>query len=122
MKVVLRPQPVPRAAPRAASPAWGRSDRTRLGNAQRPRLARRQVSGRSETSSLQTRYSIGHHIDSGVREALLLFQEEDWEPAIEADGTVRDGRGTNVGSSSVALARILEQRIEPYFRFPGGSS
>jgi hypothetical protein len=53
---------------------------------------------------LQTRYSIGHHIDSGVREALLLFQEEDWEPAIEADGTVRDGRGTNVGSSSVALA------------------
>jgi len=26
-----------------------------------------------------------------VREALLLFQEEVWEEAIEADGTVRDG-------------------------------
>jgi hypothetical protein len=38
VKVVLRPQPVPRAAPRAASPAWGYSDRTRLGDAQRPGL------------------------------------------------------------------------------------
>ncbi len=36
-------------------------------------------------------YSIGHPVDSGVREALLLFQEEDWVEAIEADGTVRDG-------------------------------
>jgi hypothetical protein len=36
-------------------------------------------------------YSIGHHIDANVREALLLFQEEDWEQAIETDGTVRDG-------------------------------
>jgi hypothetical protein len=36
-------------------------------------------------------YSIGHHIDANVREALLLFQEEDWEQAIEADGTVREG-------------------------------
>ena len=36
-------------------------------------------------------YSIGHPIDSGVREALLLFQEEDWAEAIESDETVRDG-------------------------------
>ena len=36
-------------------------------------------------------YSIGHHVNAKVREALLLFQEEDWEQAIEADGTVRDG-------------------------------
>jgi len=36
-------------------------------------------------------YSIGHSVDQGVREALLLFQEEDWVEALEADGTVRDG-------------------------------
>ena len=36
-------------------------------------------------------YSIGHPIDQGVREALLLFQEEDWAQAIEVDGTDRDG-------------------------------
>jgi len=36
-------------------------------------------------------YSIGHQVNDRVREALLLFQEEDWEQAIEADGTVRDG-------------------------------
>jgi hypothetical protein len=36
-------------------------------------------------------YSIGHRVDSGVREALLLFQEEDWTHGIEADGTDRDG-------------------------------
>ena len=36
-------------------------------------------------------YSIGHQVNSKVREALLLFQEEDFEQAIEADGTVREG-------------------------------
>ena len=36
-------------------------------------------------------YSIGHPVDAGVREALLLFQEEDWVEAVEADGTDRDG-------------------------------
>lgn len=36
-------------------------------------------------------YSIGHPIDQAVREALLLFQEEDWEQAREADGSVRKG-------------------------------
>jgi hypothetical protein len=30
-------------------------------------------------------------IDTGVRDALTLVQEEDWEPAIEADGARRDG-------------------------------
>jgi hypothetical protein len=46
------------------------------------------VSGLTEAS---IEYSIGHSVDSGVREALLLFQEEDWVEAIEVDGTVRDG-------------------------------
>ena len=36
-------------------------------------------------------YSIGHQVSAKVREALLLFQEEDWAQAIEADGTVREG-------------------------------
>src|SRR5271165_150184 len=36
-------------------------------------------------------YSIGHQVNDKVREALLLFQEEDWAQAIEADGTVREG-------------------------------
>ena len=36
-------------------------------------------------------YSIGHPVDSGVREALLSFQEEDWRDALELDGTDRDG-------------------------------
>jgi hypothetical protein len=36
-------------------------------------------------------YSIGHPVDRAVREALLLFQEEDWSDAIETDGTVRAG-------------------------------
>ena len=30
-------------------------------------------------------------IDTGVRDALTLVQEEDWEPAIETDGARRDG-------------------------------
>jgi hypothetical protein len=46
------------------------------------------VSGLTEAN---IEYSIGHPVDSGVREALLTFQEEDWVEAIEVDGTVRDG-------------------------------
>ena len=36
-------------------------------------------------------YSIGFPIDGKVRDALLLAQEEDWTPAIDTDGTRRDG-------------------------------
>ena len=36
-------------------------------------------------------YSIGHQVSAKVREALLLFsQEEDWVQVIEADGTARE--------------------------------
>ena len=35
--------------------------------------------------------SVGFPIDAKVREALLLAQEEDWEPAIETDGSRREG-------------------------------
>ena len=36
-------------------------------------------------------YSIGHQVNGIVRDALLLFQEEDWEQAVETDGSVREG-------------------------------
>jgi hypothetical protein len=36
-------------------------------------------------------FSIGYPIDGRVRDALLLVQEEDWIPAIETDGSRRDG-------------------------------
>ena len=36
-------------------------------------------------------FSIGHPINAQVKGALLLAQEEDWEPAIELDGGTRPG-------------------------------
>jgi Transposase DDE domain group 1 len=36
-------------------------------------------------------FSLGYRIDGRVRDALLLVQEEDWEPARQANGEVRDG-------------------------------
>ena len=36
-------------------------------------------------------YSIGFAISGTVRDGLLMAQEEDWVPATEADGSVRDG-------------------------------
>lgn len=36
-------------------------------------------------------FSIGFPIDQGVRDAMALVQEEDWIPATETDGSVRDG-------------------------------
>lgn len=36
-------------------------------------------------------FMVGFPIDARVREALCLVQEEDWQPAIEADGTARAG-------------------------------
>jgi hypothetical protein len=39
----------------------------------------------------QVRFSIGLPVDQRVRDALLLTQEEDWTPAVETDGSARDG-------------------------------
>lgn len=36
-------------------------------------------------------FSVGFDVDGRVRDALLLAQEEDWEPALEADGRRRAG-------------------------------
>ena len=35
-------------------------------------------------------FSLGYAIDGRVRDALLLVQEEDWEPAVEPNGSRRD--------------------------------
>ena len=37
------------------------------------------------------RFSVGLPIDAACRDAFMLVQEEDWIPAVETDGTVRDG-------------------------------
>jgi len=39
-------------------------------------------------------YSIGHQVNSQVREALLLFQEEDWDEAIETTAGSETVRGS----------------------------
>ena len=36
-------------------------------------------------------FTLGYYIDHRVRDALLLAQEEDWEPAIDAGGRRREG-------------------------------
>jgi hypothetical protein len=37
------------------------------------------------------RFSVGLPIDAAVRDAFMLVQEEDWIPAVETDGSRRDG-------------------------------
>jgi len=44
-----------------------------------------------EVTERNFEFSIGFQIDAKVRSALLLAQEEDWVPAIERDGSIRDG-------------------------------
>jgi hypothetical protein len=65
-------------------------------------------------------YSIGHPVNSKVREALLLFQEEDWNEAIETDGTFRDGAWVGELSGLMDLsgwgegARLICRRERPH--------
>jgi len=47
-------------------------------------------------------YSLGLHIDQRVRDAILLVEEEEWLPAIEANGSERDG------ASVVELTDLLD--------------
>jgi hypothetical protein len=50
------------------------------------------------------RFSVGLPIDAAVRDALMLVQEEDWIPAVEVDGSVRDGAWL------VELSDLIEHR------------
>ena len=65
-------------------------------------------------------FSIGHRIDKRVREGLLLAQEEDWVPAVEADGRRRDGAWVIELSALVDLSswpkgtRLVCRRERPH--------
>jgi hypothetical protein len=65
-------------------------------------------------------YSIGHPVNAAVREALLLFQEEDWAPAIEPDGEARHGAFVAELSDLMDLdawgadARLICRRERPH--------
>jgi hypothetical protein len=65
-------------------------------------------------------FSIGFQIDRNVRSALLLAQEEDWVPAIERDGTNRDGAFVTELTGLIDLegwgrgVRLLSRRERPH--------
>jgi hypothetical protein len=66
------------------------------------------------------RFSIGLPVDQRVRDALLLAQEEDWVPAIETDGTPRDGAEVTELTDLIEVAlwpeeiRVLARRERPH--------
>jgi len=67
-----------------------------LPEGRRPDLARSDSAGATHdfVEALRERdiaFSVGHPIDGRVRDVLLLVQEEDWKPALDQDGKVRDG-------------------------------
>ena len=53
-------------------------------------------------------YSLGYAIDGRVRDALLLVQEEDWEPAVEPNGARRDN---GYVYDLTALARVASVEV-----------
>ena len=65
-------------------------------------------------------FSIGFPIDQGVRDALVLVQEEDWIPARETDGSVRDGDWVTELTDLIPLSawpddsRLLMRRERPH--------
>ena len=65
-------------------------------------------------------FSIGFPIDQGVRDALVLVPEEDWLPARETDGSVRDGAWVTELTELIPLAkwpedtRLIMRRERPH--------
>jgi Transposase DDE domain group 1 len=66
------------------------------------------------------RFSSGLPIDQRARNALLLTQEEDWLPAVETDGTVRDGAWVIELTELIELGswpdgtRVIARRERPH--------
>jgi Transposase DDE domain group 1 len=66
------------------------------------------------------RFSIGFPVDQRVRDSLLLAQEEDWIPAVESDGSVRDGAWVIELTDLIAFAnwpehtRVIARRERPH--------
>ena len=65
-------------------------------------------------------FSIGYPVDQGVRQALVLVQEEDWIPAKETDGSVRDGASVAELTDLIPLSawpedtRLIMRRERPH--------
>ena len=65
-------------------------------------------------------FSIGFPIDQGVRDALVLVQEEDWLQAKETDGSVRDGAWVTELTDLLPLSawpedtRLIMRRERPH--------
>ena len=65
-------------------------------------------------------FSIGFPIDQGVRDALVLVQEEDWIPAEETDGSVRHGAWVTELTDLIPLSawpedtRLIMRRERPH--------
>lgn len=65
-------------------------------------------------------FSLGYWIDSRVRDALLLVQEEDWEPARNNDRSIRDGAQVAEITQLVRLdawpegTRLIVRREHPH--------
>jgi hypothetical protein len=65
-------------------------------------------------------FSIGFHLDGRVRDALLWCQEEDWVPAVNADGSRRPGAFVHELTALVDLAawpegtRLICRRERPH--------
>jgi hypothetical protein len=96
-----------------------------------PSLVRRHILARADSAGAShdfvrglveanIEYSIGYQVSAKVREALLLFQEEDWVQAIEADGTVREGAWVAELTPLIDLsawgegARLIMRRERPH--------
>jgi Transposase DDE domain group 1 len=65
-------------------------------------------------------FSIGFSLDQGVRDALVLVQEEDWIQARETDGSIRDGAWVTELTGLMALTtwpeetRLIMRRERPH--------
>lgn len=88
-------------------------------------LIRADAAGASHWFSEECReanieFSIGYHVDHRVRDALLLAQEEHWQPAREPDGRRRKGAEVIELTDLVNLAewptgtRLIVRREEPH--------
>jgi hypothetical protein len=68
----------------------------------------------------RARFSVGFPVDQRVRDSLLLAQEEDWIPAIESDGRVRDGAWVIELTDLIELngwpehTRVIARRERPH--------
>ena len=91
----------------------------------RPILARADSAGATHgfVDALVARnidFSIGFDVDGRVRDALLLAQEEDWAPAVEADGSDRPGAWVTELTELVDLgtwpagSRLICRRERPH--------